>query len=162
MLCPCCSERPFASCCEPLLIGKAATGKAAASSPEALMRSRYSAYSRGEIDYIYATYATATKVQHSKQEISDWANSVTFVRLEVLSASDPASLTDGDQGYVEFCAHYLQDKTLHKLHEKSRFIREQQQWRYIDGTIIEEQPLVIGRNDLCPCLSGKKFKKCHS
>ncbi|WP_411751462.1 SEC-C metal-binding domain-containing protein, partial [Serratia sp. (in: enterobacteria)] len=41
------------------------------------------------------------------------------------------------------------------MHERSRFLRLEQRWYYIDGT--KPQP---GRNAICPCGSGKKYKKC--
>lgn len=125
------------------------------------MRSRYTAYARRSIDYIFDTYAATTQTQSSKQEISAWANSVTFVRLDVISASQHKSPPSDEDGYVEFSAHYLQDGLHHQLHEKSRFVRQNQQWRYIDGNIIPEAAIALGRNDPCPCLSGSKFKKCH-
>jgi SEC-C motif-containing protein len=159
MLCPCCSEQSFETCCKPLI-----SCEQMANSAESLMRSRYTAYCQRAIDYIFATYATTARVGLTKQSIAQWANSVTFVRLQILDTQ-----SDNDEGFVEFSAHYfsqnteknLKDNVLHKLHEKSRFIREDNQWCYIDGTITDEHSQTIGRNDSCPCLSGKKFKKCH-
>ncbi|MBN8445434.1 MAG: SEC-C domain-containing protein [Gammaproteobacteria bacterium] len=34
------------------------------------------------------------------------------------------------------------------------------QWRYIDGVLSNRPSKSIGRNDACPCGSGKKFKQC--
>ncbi|MFT4929378.1 MAG: SEC-C motif-containing protein [Phenylobacterium sp.] len=163
MLCPCCSGQPYVACCEPLI-----SAKQTAPTPEALMRSRYSAYTQHAIDYIVQTYAHDTRAQSSAEDIAQWAKSVTFVRLDVIATSKLESESGlkpqdntGAQAFVEFSAHYLQDNKHHQLHEKSRFVVEQQQWRYIDGTLIPEPVADIGRNDSCPCMSGKKFKKCH-
>ena len=173
MLCPCCSKRAFSDCCEPLI-----KGTASAQSPEALMRSRYCAYTRQAVDYIFDTYANSVKTaaneneQLTKAGITEWANNVTFVRLEILNGSNDTDASvnrESNLGFVEFAAYYLNKNVLHCLHEKSRFIREHpdgqhnehKQWHYIDGTIIEEPTLNLGRNDPCPCQSGKKFKKCH-
>jgi SEC-C motif-containing protein len=173
MLCPCCSKRDFKDCCEPLI-----KGTACAQTPEVLMRSRYCAYTLKAIDYIFDTYANSVKTaaneneQLTKAEIIEMVNSVIFVRLEIRNGSDGTGDSvnnESDLGFVEFAAYYLDKNVLHCLHEKSRFVREyttgkhneQKQWHYIDGTIIEEPILNLGRNDPCPCQSGKKFKKCH-
>jgi SEC-C motif-containing protein len=173
MLCPCCSKLAFKDCCEPLL-----GGTANAQTPETLMRSRYCAYTLKAIDYIFDTYANSVKTgandneQLTKASITEWASSVTFVRLEIVNGSDDANgciNKEPNLGFVEFAAYYLDKNVLHCLHEKSRFVREHpngqhnepKQWHYIDGTIIEEPILSLGRNSFCPCQSGKKFKKCH-
>jgi SEC-C motif-containing protein len=155
MICPCCSEQPFETCCKPLIEG------AIAKTPEALMRSRYSAYAQKYIDYLFETTAASARAQMTKQQIAQWANSVTFVKLEVLCGTTQSVEDTDEQGFVEFSAHYLEGHLLNKLHEKSRFVRENGLWRYIDGEIIPQEAITPGRNDSCPCLSGKKFKKCH-
>ena len=60
-----------------------------------------------------------------------------------------------DEGFVSFIARYHDDNRPGAIIERSRFLKENGRWYYIDGT----RPL-IGRNDPCPCGSGKKFKKC--
>jgi SEC-C motif-containing protein len=45
------------------------------------------------------------------------------------------------------------------------FIREADGWKFEDGDLVPEKPIVreapkVGRNDPCPCGSGKKYKKC--
>ena len=51
-----------------------------------------------------------------------------------------------------------------RLHEVSRFVREHSRWQYLDGRIIPaDRPAArvkTGRNDPCPCGSGRKYKKC--
>ena len=160
------------------------------------MRSRYSAYaictdrkliksisnnqttqqssqlSKSAIDYIYQTYAPSCRVNQSTDSIKAWAQSVTFVNLEIVDAPPVLSQTEAatphgnDQnkqvlGYVEFIASYVEGNALCKLHERSRFIFENQQWFYLDGDLTPHQSKNIGRNENCPCLSGKKFKRCH-
>lgn len=153
MLCPCCSGRPFEQCCKPLI-----DGEKPADTPQSLMRSRYSAYCQKAIDYIYDTYAKPARVKQSKADIKAWADNVAFVDLEILDATDDSK---DDEQFVTFCASYLENQQLNRLLERSRFVREQGLWRYIDGKITPQKPLSIGRNDPCPCKSGKKFKKCH-
>jgi len=54
-------------------------------------------------------------------------------------------------------ASYVDRGKGRRLHEESRFLRENGQWLYVDGDCRVEE---IGRNDTCPCGSGKKFKRC--
>ena len=63
--CPCGSNKPFAQCCEPYL-----QGKAIAPTPEALMRSRYSAYAMHQFDYIENTMKGAPLKNFNRKEPS--------------------------------------------------------------------------------------------
>src|SRR5438552_688094 len=94
--CPCCSKKSYESCCGPYL-----SGIAQAPTPEALMRSRYTAYSKANIDYIAHTMQGRAAEGFNPEEAKKWAKSIRWIRLEVLSAS-----MDGDRGEVEFKAYY--------------------------------------------------------
>ena len=88
--------------------------------------------------------------QYSKTEILKWSKSNTWIKLEVLNSSDKI---------VEFKAYYLDEKlnaTIH--HEKSTFKKEGTVWFYVDGDLKSQAK--VGRNDPCPCGSGKKYKRC--
>jgi uncharacterized protein YchJ len=65
---------------------------------------------------------------------------------------------------VEFKATSLSQGKILRLHEKSRFVKEHDQWLYVDGDIKGDRPpnarvKKVDRNELCPCGSSKKFKK---
>jgi len=61
------------------------------------------------------------------------------------------------EGVVEFAADYQGGQ----LHERSRFLKEEGKWFYLNGDILPPVTAAkVGRNDPCPCGSGKKFKKC--
>jgi len=64
---------------------------------------------------------------------------------------------NADEGYVEFAARFQEQgsEAVQLVHERSRFLRVNERWYYIDG--VKPQS---GRNDSCPCGSGKKYKKC--
>lgn len=158
MLCPCCSGKTFEQCCQPLI-----EGNNKADTPEALMRSRYCAYTQKAVDYIIETYAQSKRVSQSKQDILNWANSAEFVHLKIIDTFDQNSnqKTLELEQFVEFKADYIEQGKWCVLHEKSRFVKEQGAWRYIDGTLNSTPAKTIGRNDPCPCQSSKKFKKCH-
>lgn len=165
-LCPCQSGAVYNLCCEPYHLKQKLVV-----TPEILMRSRYSAYVVKAIEYIHNTYAPSCRANQSLESIKNWADSVSFINLEIITAPD---LTNGlvnsftsvkqntdEEGYVEFIASYIDNTQLCKLHERSRFIRQNQQWFYIDGKITPHTNKEIGRNEICPCGSGKKFKRCH-
>ncbi len=151
--CPCNSGAAYAACCQPFLTG---AGKAA--SAEALMRSRYSAYVRRDVEYLLKSWHPSTRpAQIDTTTIPDWYN-LQIVRTGPGNESDT-------HGIVEFIATALSPKGTCTLHEVSRFIKEDDQWFYADGSILPDPPPMaktekIGRNGPCPCGSGKKFKKC--
>ena len=116
-LCPCASDLPYTQCCQPYHAGEAAP------TPEALMRSRYSAYVLGLLDYLLATW-------HPSTAPGDLAlDAVKWLGLEVKAAA-----AKGDAGVVEFVARYRDSSgRAQRLHEISRFLRENGRWRYLDG-----------------------------
>lgn len=92
------------------------------------MRSRYSAYVLGLIDYLLATWHPST----SPGEL-DLAP-VKWLGLEVRHA-----LASGDAGVVEFVARLRDGGRAQRLHETSRFVREEDRWYYIDGQIADNE-----------------------
>ncbi|CAH9051693.1 hypothetical protein PSECIP111951_01621 [Pseudoalteromonas holothuriae] len=121
------------------------------------MRSRYSAYCTKNAQYIRNSYAQSEQHNHSIEDILAFADAVEFIKLEILDTEDTQ-----EGSYVEFKAAYIADNKSCMLHEKSFFIKESEQWKYLNGTIYPTPEKKINRNDDCPCGSGKKFKKCHS
>ena len=67
---------------------------------------------------------------------------------------------------VEFVASALVRNRHCQFGETSRFVKESGLWLYVDGDVapaggqLEDGSGKIGRNDACPCGSGRKFKKC--
>ena len=92
------------------------------------MRSRYSAYVVGLIDYLLATWHPSTAP--GELELAP----VKWVRLEVLRAEQ-----GGDAGIVEFIAHCKVNGRAQRMHETSRFVRQEGLWYYIDGMAIDDQ-----------------------
>lgn len=153
-LCPCGSDNSFDKCCGPYLSGAALPPTA-----ETLMRSRYTAYSRMDDKYLLATWQKDTRPPTSTP--SDDGDGGTWTGLEILHTEDGQN---GDKtGVVEFVAHYEINGVPSQLHEISDFIHDGERWFYVDGRgqqpVRRETPKV-GRNEPCPCGSGKKFKKC--
>jgi SEC-C motif-containing protein len=119
------------------------------------MRARYCAHVLKLIDFIVATYHPSCKAEQEIEEIKSSA-SLDWQRLDVIAAPTP----QGTEGYVEFKAFLQQGNVEHCMHERSRFIKENERWYYIDGVFPQDKTAKLGRNDSCFCGSGKKFKKC--
>ena len=122
-LCPCGSGQPLAACCGPLHLGQRA-----ATTAEALMRSRYSAYTLGLTGYLLATWHPSTRpaeLDLAAPPIPRWIG---------LTVREQRS-TGPDSAEVEFVARYRIGGRAQRLHERSRFVREDGRWYYVDGDI---------------------------
>ena len=148
--CYCGSDRPFAVCCDRFLSGKELPETA-----EELMRSRYSAFCTGNVDYLIETHHPSTRGS-DRAALAESCERTEWLGLNVLSTRG-GKATD-TEGYVEFVALY-RDRGVGQLRERSRFVREGDRWFYIDGVHPPASP--PNRNDPCWCGSGKKYKRCH-
>jgi len=156
--CPCCSGRAYEECCEPLLLGRTR-----AETAEALMRSRYSAYTLAEIDYLYRTSGPRVRREFDAESCRKWAQSAEWTGFEMLR-SEAGGARD-EAGEIEFVAHYSVKDAPFDHHEIATFGRVNGEWCFLDGKIIGPPPVrrespKVGRNDPCPCGSGQKYKKC--
>ena len=120
--CPCGSGQDYSDCCGVWHAGLH-TG-VHAPTPEALMRSRYSAYVRGLIDYLVATWHPSTAPGDLELPPVNWLG------LEVRHAE-----MAGDAGVVEFVARCKTGGRAERMIEISRFVREAGRWYYIDGDV---------------------------
>ncbi len=137
--CPCGSGQPYAECC-----GRFHRGVEIPATPEKLMRSRYSAYVLKLSSYLHATWHPS--IRPAVLDVS--SDETVWLGLKILSYG---------KDWVEFVAQYQGGE----LHERSRFVKEEGQWVYMDGEIMPPlAALKPGRNDPCPCGSGRKYKKC--
>ncbi|WP_339672595.1 YchJ family metal-binding protein [Dasania marina] len=156
-LCLCGSKKNFADCCQPLLIGEQQ-----AQTAEQLMRSRYSAFCKHDVDYLIATHHPSKREDDDKEQLRQTLASCRWLRLQIVQSQQGQA--NDDSGTVEFIAEYQENKQLFQLCEKSSFIKEDGRWYYLDGAVSnshQAQPVKLGRNDPCWCGSGKKHKKCH-
>lgn len=156
--CPCGSGTAYENCCEPII-----RGKQVAQTAEQLMRSRYSAYTKAEMDYILNTTHPSKRDDFNLEESTQWAKNSKWHGLEILSTEQGAP--QDTTGVVIFIANYTQDGKTYRHHERATFVKENNQWYFEDGEPNKPKPFVrdapkTGRNDPCPCGSGKKYKKC--
>ncbi|WXL24158.1 YchJ family protein [Ectopseudomonas mendocina] len=148
--CPCGSQQTLAACCGPYHAGTPAP------TAEALMRSRYSAYTVGLIDYLVETTLPAQQNALDQDGIRSWSLGSTWLGLNV----EHAELLEGTpaHAYVTFVASWRDQNGEQSHRERSAFVQNAGRWYFIDPTV----ELKTGRNDPCPCNSGQKFKKCCS
>lgn len=154
MQCPCGSNKDFTSCCQVFI-----SGQQLPSSPEELMRSRYTAYTQHNTDYISNTMKSPAADHFDAAGAREWSQRVEWLKLEIIESS-----VKDDKGFVEFIAHMSMDKKRQVLHELSEFHLINGQWFYVDGKDPRAKAPVsvarVGRNDPCLCGSGNKYKKC--
>lgn len=156
--CPCQSGNNFSDCCKPYI-----EGDKAAETAEKLLRSRYSAYNLGKLDYIYETIHSEQKQHHDHKATQKWAEESTWHSLEVVDTEK--GMEKDDEGFIEFKVKYTQNMETITHHEMSVFKKEEDKWFFYDGQPVTPEQYVretpkVGRNEPCPCGSGKKYKKC--
>jgi SEC-C motif-containing protein len=127
------------------------------------MRSRYTAYATGAWDHLGTTLAPEMLPEFNRAEVESSAKGAVALGLEVRALKEGG---ENDQtGSVEYVAKFKVGGQDYLHHEISQFRRDDGKWLYVDGVVNPKQPPrqvgpKTGRNDPCPCGSGKKFKKC--
>ena len=156
-LCPCGSGRDIEECCLPVIKGRRRAQTAAE-----LMKARYVAYTTGDIDFIISSHDPETRENVSKEATEEWSLSAHWLGFEIRNTINGGP--DDNEGVVEFVAHFEVNGRRINHHEKSFFKKINGNWFFVDGQVVPETYVrttpKIGRNDPCPCGSGKKYKFC--
>ena len=153
MNCTCGSQQDYTCCC-----GLYIEGNQIAPLPEALMRSRYTAYTQANISYIKNTMKGKPLIGFDEVAAKHWADTVNWVGLTIVNTSIPHD----ELGSVEFIAKFIEGEKLKSIHEISEFRCDHGVWYYIGGNLQPTTNKGLSRNALCPCDSQKKFKNCHA
>ncbi len=152
-LCPCGSERDFDECCRPIIEGTPAL------TAEALMRSRYTAFVKRALDHVERTHAPEVRDDFNRAEAERLAEECEWRSLEISSATET-----GDTAEVGFVMRFRREQQEVTKAALARFRRENGQWLYVSSNLDSHHTQLrvtkVGRNDPCPCNSGKKAKKC--
>jgi SEC-C motif domain protein len=117
--CPCGAVGGYDQCC-----GRLHRGESTATSAEQLMRSRYSAFARGDARYLLESWHPSTRPGEL-----DLGQGQRWLRLDIVDTSG-GSLFEAS-GEVEFKAHYREGGRTGTVHERSRFVREDGRWLYV-------------------------------
>jgi len=154
--CPCGSGNDYTACCEPVI-----TGRKKAETAEQLMRARYSAHEKVEIDFLYESTHPDHRKGYDHKTTRTWAEDSEWHGLEILETVQGGP--KDEEGEVTFIARFRDKSGVRSHHERGQFKKRKGNWLFTEGTMVKGQPLTsakVGRNDPCPCGSGKKFKKC--
>jgi SEC-C motif-containing protein len=138
-------------------------GEQKAGTAEQLIRSRYSAYARGEIDYLYTSLHPDKRADFDEKSTRDWAERSQWHGLEIVETYRGAE--KDTEGRIEFTASFTDDGIRREHRELASFSKVEGTWYFVKGEVAPVRQFVrpgpkTGRNDPCPCGSGKKFKKC--
>jgi SEC-C motif-containing protein len=156
--CPCGSKLLYSQCCEPII-----KGEKPAQTAEQLMRSRYSAYAKKELDYIFQSTHPNQRGEYDEAGTRRWSEKSQWDGLEIVNSKMGGE--KDTKGTVEFIAHFRYKGNKQYHHESADFLKENGTWYFCEGHTVPQKPVVrtepkVGRNDPCPCGSGLKYKKC--
>ena len=157
--CPCQSGQEYSDCCQSII-----EGKTPAVTAEQLMRARYTAYTKNEIDFVADSHIKIEGDDFDYQAARTWAHESEWLGLQVVSTVKGEA--EDTKGKVEFIASFKdKDGNILNHHEIGYFQKVDDLWFYKEGDIQERMPIQrtspkVGRNAPCHCGSGKKFKKC--
>ncbi|MBI9101968.1 MAG: YchJ family protein [Spirochaetales bacterium] len=155
--CHCGNPIEFEKCCEPYIKGMLNPPTA-----EDLMRARYSAYVTGDIDFIESTHSLDQRDGVDVEETRKWSQESDWKGLQILGTKKGKA--NDNEGSVEFKATYVQNGMTNIHHEMSTFKKVDGKWYFEEGKVVPvtvvRSEAKVGRNDPCPCGSGKKYKKC--
>ena len=124
--CPCGSGQGFIDCCGSIL-----NGDRDALTAEALMRSRYTAFTLADTAYLLKSWHPNSCPLQDMEEVGRWARSVDWVKLEVLETVDGEE--EDTTGSVTFKAYYREKRKLCCIYEESEFVRLDGKWVYVSG-----------------------------
>ena len=116
------------------------------------MRSRYTAFVIKDADYLIKTWHPSCQAAEFRQDIEAGFANTQWLGLTVYESSTGSHV---NEGYVSFVARFTENNKPGAIIERSRFLKESEQGYCLDGTRPQ-----FGRNDPCPCGSGKKYKHC--
>ena len=157
--CPCTSGQSYDDCCAPYIRGDQVPLTA-----ESMMRARYSAHTLADMDFIVNTHHPDSAADINIEGTRSWAEDSQWLGLDILGTQRGGE--DDKTGKVEFIAHY-RDRNGNRQHhhEISLFDKINGEWRFRDAELPEVSQVKrdtpkVGRNEPCPCGSGKKYKKC--
>ena len=126
-ICACGSKQNYINCC-----GAIISGKRNATTCLELMKSRYTAYTKADINYLLLSHHSKTRPpQKEGKSIKQWAESVRWMQLVIVNSWN--GLAHDNEGYVEFKALYFEAGQIGQIYEKSLFQRENGKWVYVSG-----------------------------
>ncbi len=124
MNCPCGSSKKYSDCC-----AIAHRTISLVKTAEQLMRSRYTAFTMANGEYLMKSHHSTTRPIKDQKAIEDWAKSVNWIRLEVLETTKGKQ--NDKKGTVKFNDYYFENGKVEVIYEKSAFVKENGLWMYL-------------------------------
>lgn len=146
-VCPCGSGKLFKKCCSPIL-----ADQSLALTPEKLMRSRYTAYVLKDSTHLLRTWDMSTRPNSLKFE-----QHIIWLNLVVEDVPEP--LPNDNAAQITFQATFIHNDKLMRIKERALFTYKNSLWFYKQGE-LSTRATAIPLKGLCPCGSGKKYKRC--
>ena len=152
--CPCGSGQLFEACCEPIL-----SGQRPAANAEQLMRARFTAHVAHDFKFLHESHRPTAGTPYVPEEGEP---SIQWTKLVVHAYE---TTDNPEKSFVDFSAYGTESDVEKVLHEKAEFLRLNGTWLYNREARLGPAPYKsatpkVGRNDRCPCGSGKKYKQC--
>jgi len=129
-LCPCGSGTEVTTCCLPYIQGDKQPSTALD-----LLKARYTAFARGEVDYVLSTHHSRTRNEVKREEIEDWSKNSEWLGLKVVEVQ--AGQASDEKGTIIFGAHYRAENKNQEHWEKSFFEKENGNWRFLDAQGVQ-------------------------
>jgi SEC-C motif-containing protein len=121
------------------------------------MRARYTAYATGAIDFLEKSNHSKTRHEFDPVAAERWSRDSRWLGLDILSSDSGLP----GRAHVNFEARFEDKEGVPVVHrERALFEQEDGEWYFVSGGAIPAVSQKIGRNEPCPCNSGKKYKKC--
>lgn len=133
--CPCGRKLTYETCCGVFIVA-GAPGTPRPETAVALMRSRFTAYGEGAVDYLVATTAPENREFLDPVALAEYCRQLRLVKLEILE-TEAGGPTD-EVGIVTFRATLRHAGRKFEQVERSRFRREAGAWVYVDGDELED------------------------
>lgn len=127
--CPCQSGKEYEACCGPII-----SRKQDAPTAEALMRSRYSAFAKGDVDYLKESLHPDHRAEFDPATTRDLAVNSEWVGLQIISTTGGGR--DDQEGTVDFIATFRRQGETFQHHEVGQFLRHDGIWYYTDGELV--------------------------
>lgn len=124
--CPCTSKLPYDKCCQAFIEGRKLPATASQ-----LMRSRFTAYALGKVDYLVETTAESKRAEIDREDLKSYCASISCVGLKIVLTEQGGA--EDEAGVVKFHASLASGGKRHLHIERSTFVREGGAWRYLDG-----------------------------
>jgi len=149
--CPCGSGHDYVVCCGPII-----RGDLIATTALQLMRSRYSAYARQELEHLMRTVPCERRTAGERDRIALSLPHAEWLNLTILEVVD-GSLDDA-AGIVEFQATCSMGGSVRVMRERSSFEKVNGEWLYVSGEFLEPLSAAHSHDESCSCDSGQKAR----